>query len=392
VAFQVLTYLVSNNHVATPSILLISHRSVRDSQVSNREPDSVGEPSADSSEKKRKRSSLNPTTSSKKTMASKQPQTLPADNSELDTYLEARNALVKTEVEEAWDYAASTFKLARKQKVAADFIRLIREFERRYVFGNMPSEEIPATWTLDMGGQFLTNKDRIEQQSILFKIAKKVPKGALLHLHFNAELNPDGLLEQARTMKDNMYVWSSKPLVTEEDLRDTEIVFKIVPSTTRDSSIFVSQYEGKGKVKGADGSVKDNWRHPEYSDRVWMKWETFRNTFKDQPFAAKYRGKETNRKLDGVDEHTVKVTLDPAENWILSKMVLSETEAYDPSQTVNGYVALRERQASYADATRFTDDQFAEFGLGSTKLRGASRACSTTNKYTNGISVELSTG
>jgi adenosine deaminase CECR1 len=368
------------------------HRSVRDGQVPNREPDSVGKISADSSEKKRKRSSLIPTTSSKKTMASEQPQTLAVDESALDTYLEARNALIKKEVEEAWDHDASTFKLAPKQNVAADMIRLIREFERRYVFGNMPSEEIPAKWTLDMGGQFLTNKNRIEQQSILFEIAKQVPKGALLHLHFNAELNPERLLEQARTMKDNMYVWSSQPLVTEEDLRDTEIVFKIVPSTTRDSNIFDSQYEGKGKVKGADGSVKDNWRHTEYADRVWMKWETFRGTFKDQSFAARYKGEERNRKIDGIGEHAIKVKLDPAENWILSKMVLSETEAYDPSQTVNGYVALQKREARYADATRVTDDHFAEFGLGSTKLRGASRACSTTNKYTNGTSVEPSTG
>ncbi|KAF2438564.1 Metallo-dependent hydrolase [Karstenula rhodostoma CBS 690.94] len=269
-------------------------------------------------------------------MASTQPQNRISDKNELETYLETRNALIRTEAEEAWDYAASTLDLAPNEKVAADIIRLIREFERRNVFGNMPSEDIPPKHALDMGGQFLTNKTRIEKRSILFQITKKVPKGALLHLHFNAELNPERLLEQAREMGANMYVWSIRPLLTEDDLRETEIVFKIVPSTTKDSNIFDSQYEGRGKVKGADGSTKDNWRHSEYSDKVWMRWETFRATFKKQTFARKYKGEEKKRTDDGIGEDPVKVQLDPAENWILSKMVLSETEAYDPSQTVNG--------------------------------------------------------
>ncbi|KAJ4356606.1 uncharacterized protein N0V89_004641 [Didymosphaeria variabile] len=269
-------------------------------------------------------------------MPSTQPQIPATDKYEPDNYLETRNALVKKELEEAWDYLASTLDPPPKQKVVADIIRLIREFERRYVFGNVPSEDIPAEGTLDMGGQFLTNKSRIEQHSILFQIAKKVPKGALLHLHFNAELNPERLLEQARTMGDNMYVWSIRPLLDEKDLRETEIVFKIVPETTRDSNIFDRQYAGKGKVKGADGSVKDNWRHPEYSDRVWMKWQTFRDAFKKQDFARQYKKDEKKRADDGIGEDSTKVTLDAAENWILSKMVLSETEAYDPSQTVNG--------------------------------------------------------
>lgn len=258
--------------------------------------------------------------------------------SELNTYLEVRNALIRTEAKDAWDHDASTFNRAPDQHNAAVMVRQIREFERRRLFGNLPSEDIPSKDTLDMGGQFLTNRDLIEQKSLLFKIAKEVPKGALLHLHFNAELNPEKLLEQAREMRDTMYVWSIRPLITADDLRETEIVFKIVPASTRDSNIFDSKYEGKGKVKGADGSIKDNWRHPEYTDRVWMKWETFRRAFNEQKsFADTFKGREKERKDDGIGD---KVKLDPAENWILSKMVLSETEAYEPSQTVNGYVSF----------------------------------------------------
>lgn len=271
-------------------------------------------------------------------MASTRSKRTATEKNELATYIETREALIKEEKEGAWDYAASSRDLAPNEKIVAQIVRLIREFERRHVFGNLPSEDLPAEGTLDMGGQFLTNKACIEKLSLLFKIAKQVPKGSLLHLHFNAELNPERLLEQARDMSDTMYVWSIKPLRNKKDLQETEIVFKIMPSTTNDSNIFDSQYEGKGKVKGADGSVRDNWRHPEYSERVWMRWESFRKKFEECDFAEKYERKEEARTDDGVGEGSTKVPLGTAENWILSKMLLSELEAYGPEQTVNGYV------------------------------------------------------
>ena len=51
----------------------------------------------------------------------------------------------------------------------------------------------------------------------VFQIAKEVPKGALLHLHFNTEVHPERLLKKAESRKD-MYVWSKRSLRSEEDL------------------------------------------------------------------------------------------------------------------------------------------------------------------------------
>ena len=61
----------------------------------------------------------------------------------------------------AWDYAAMTSASAVGFR-AAIIIKALREYRRKVIFGNTASEAIPALHTLDMGGQFLINKSRIE--------------------------------------------------------------------------------------------------------------------------------------------------------------------------------------------------------------------------------------
>jgi len=258
---------------------------------------------------------------------------------ELEIVNDYRQELVEGEQRKAWDYPASVDNLAPMEKAAAAIVRHLREFERKYVFGNRPSEDLPGPNTLDMGGQFLTNKQRIETQSELYKIAKEVPKGALLHLHFNAELNPESLLLEARSM-ENMYVWSIQPLINEEALGNTEMIFKILPLSTVSVDIFSKDYKGK-KCLGKNNKVLDNWRHEEFQNEVWMRWNDFREGFEDN-FPMLY--KQTDKQKDDLDRNRVEsqpaIPLGPAENWILQKMVLSPEEAYKPEQTVNGYVLI----------------------------------------------------
>lgn len=242
-------------------------------------------------------------------------------------YKKRREALVKLDYEESWDYLMKREASALEKK-AAIIIRVLREFERRVVFGNNASEAIPHDDALDMGGQFLTNKSRIEQQSKLFEIAAEVPKGAILHLHFNAELNPEQLLQEARKMS-NMYVWSIMPLDSENALEITEMIFNVMEEDTNSVDIFDSNYEGR----------ENNWKSVELKQRVWMRWEDFRKRFQE-----KYPGlyvqtkaeRNAKRRLRTCSEPE-ELDLDPAENWIKQKMVLSEEEAYSPKQTVNGY-------------------------------------------------------
>lgn len=245
---------------------------------------------------------------------------------EISEYARNRTRLLELEIGDSWDLNARlTASVAEVQ--AGIIIRGLREYERDVIFGNLPSEAIPGPKTLDMGGQFLTNKSRIESRSKLYDIAKIVPKGAILHLHFNAELHPERLLQEARSMK-NIYIRSIRPLLSKRDLELTEMVFNVMPDDTHEADIFSAKYPG----------LDANWRQPEIAPFIWMKWEKFQKDF-TKHFPGDYVQTYTERLLNGsVPDSSVQgyVELNPAENWLKQKMVLSEKEAYDPAQTVNG--------------------------------------------------------
>ncbi|KAJ4290451.1 hypothetical protein N0V90_010667 [Kalmusia sp. IMI 367209] len=399
--------------------------SVRDRQAPNKGPVSTGELPADSSEKKRKRSSLNPTSPSKRSMGSSQqpnpahqagseqpkepfadlgPLHVSADGSVVDSngtqvgtiingdpeklkgflvdkdgkvsgtagkasaerydeslaYQNTRKELIDRETKGAWDYHASTNELAPHEKKTASILNYLREYERVNTFGNIASEALPGKDTLDMGGQFLTNKYRIEKQSILFEIAKQVPKGALLHLHFNAELNPERLLLEAREIP-NMFVWSLTKITTKEDLNETEIMFKVLPSNIKQADFFSEDY--RGTAKNDDGKLVESHKLKD-ADHRWMKWSDFQEKFKkhfpkmyEQPQGDKYDNGNRTESGPGV------VALGPAEYWIKLKMVLSNEEAYDPAQTVNG-VWARFNQATRCFKGLLNYEQVYEWYIG----------------------------
>ncbi|KAF3048577.1 hypothetical protein E8E11_006427 [Didymella keratinophila] len=263
----------------------------------------------------------------------------------VEAYNKERDELVKREEEDSWDRDVrprgslrSKSKFQAIEQRAATIVHAIREYERRVTFGNLPSEAIPGPETLDMGGQFLTNKKRIDTLSKLFEIAEIVPKGALLHLHFNAELNPEQLLEQAKDMK-NIYIRSIRPLLHDSDLNETEMVFNVLDPTTvnTDVDIFSPDYPG----------TATNWREKEMQAKIWMRWQLFQDKFIENVATDKFP-KRYGQHLDSehvsadkpvrvcCPENSGPVELNAAENWLKSKMVLSPTEAYGESQTVNG--------------------------------------------------------
>jgi adenosine deaminase CECR1 len=320
-------------------------------------------PVADSPKKKRRASSLMPTrrkTAPRAKAVEVQPDDMEAsmaearamfdaaveDSQALKTYNRQHDELLAKEYKTSWDRDAradpkSDLPEDINERKADAIIRAIREYERRVTFGNLPSEAIPGPETLDMGGQFLTNKDRIEQKSLLYKIAQFVPKGALLHLHFNAELYPERLLKEARRMP-NMYIRSIQPLLTTADLDVTEVVFNVMDEdqVEKGVDIFSPTYPG----------TATNWKQPDWKFRVWMKWRDFQQAF-DERFGAEYEGpgySEFSDRPETPEDHTcgseVRVKLNRTEKWLYSKMVLSPEEAYGPSQTVNGYVSHLDRR------------------------------------------------
>lgn len=221
---------------------------------------------------------------------------------EVQAYEISKQELRQREIEISWDYAARSSASEAEKKVER-IIWKIREDERDNLFGNKASEAIPGPETLDMGGQFLTNRGRIDK-SKLFKIARRLPKGCHLHLHFNAELSPTILVEEARKIP-NMFIRSTEPLLDKEPGSDKdsyatcELVFNVMAENTPAVNIFSPEYKGEFRAPGA---------------RPWMRWRDFINEYEGR------HGKDT------------------AEGFILSKMVLTEEEVYGNSQTTNGSV------------------------------------------------------
>jgi len=209
------------------------------------------------------------------------------------TYSDTRRDILESEQANLW--YSSVLKTASEAELQAAFIVWkIREDDRENFFGNRASEAVPGPDTQDLGGQFLTNLERIEK-SRLFKIALRMPKGAHLHLHFNAELPPGPLLKRARDVP-TMRIRSTQSITTVEDIKDTEIVFSVMPDDTVEADLFSLNYDPEFKKEGS---------------RPWMKWSTFQKVFKDR------------------------FDLD-AEVWAADKMVLNEEEVYGMQQTTNG--------------------------------------------------------
>lgn len=207
-----------------------------------------------------------------------------------------RSGILREETRKAWDKDAE-IKASENERKAAKIVRRIREDERDNLFGNKASEAIPGPDTLDMGGQFLTNLERIETKSELFKIAQEMPKGMHLHLHFNAELDSRQLIEKARDLPDNMFIRSTQPLLSDKDYAGAELVFNVMPANTPTADCFSPEY-------------KPAWKTPDA--RPWMRWSDFKEELK-------------KRRPDL-----------EAEPWIRDKMVLNQDEVYGISQTVNG--------------------------------------------------------
>jgi adenosine deaminase CECR1 len=211
-------------------------------------------------------------------------------------YEARKRTLLDSESRVAWD-AAAIATASPAEKRAQDIAFNIREDERVSLFGNVATEAIPSGESRDMGGQFLTNKDRI-LQSRIYRMAQQMPKGCHLHLHFNAELMvPDEFIKQAQK-NPNMYVRSTRPIVKDVDYDESEIVFNVLPSSTLEADIFSLTYNPEFRAPGA---------------MPWMKWSSFRTAF--------YRRRRQN-----------------PEDWIKGKLVLAEEDVYGISQTTNGYV------------------------------------------------------
>ncbi|KYG41392.1 hypothetical protein M433DRAFT_7991 [Acidomyces richmondensis BFW] len=219
-------------------------------------------------------------------------------------YQTRRLELLRQESRQSWDFIAKA-SASEVEQEAQDIIFKIREHERLDpgLYGNNPGEAIPDPSTADMGGRFLANKPRIERSKV-FDIAKAMPKGCHLHIHFNTELPPEILFPHARKLPETFYIRTTNALLHPCDYNRAEMMFNVFPADHAKADCFSDQYNPEWKSG---------------NNNPWMLWADFRAKFpKNLIFENRPNG------------------LDDAECWAREKMVVTRERTYNSEQTLNG--------------------------------------------------------
>ncbi|KAG4426393.1 hypothetical protein IFR04_000576 [Cadophora malorum] len=225
-------------------------------------------------------------------------------DSDMDAYNKALEALQLEEKSRAFDaqlIAASS----DVEKKASEIVRKIRGYDWDCTYGKPLNVEGKAT----QGQHFLGNVDLINKTE-LFKIARRMPKGAHLHIHFNSCLPARFLIKQARDI-EAMYIRSTLPLTTRQNWIDSRISFMVM--TPHEAT----------HVKDSDGNEQSvdlgNIFDEQYVCNRWMPYKQFQRLF----FYRDDSGREWQRTSG-------------AEAWLEMKMHISEEEAHGVRQTSRG--------------------------------------------------------
>jgi adenosine deaminase CECR1 len=189
-------------------------------------------------------------------------------------YFRQRREVVRREKTLAFDYRCRV-RASRNECHANDIIQRLRELDRISVYGSAQPRQ-------GFGGQshprypgdhFLVNRPLIEQTN-LFKVAQRMPKGGHLHIHFNACLQPNVLLEIAAEM-DRMFVTSDIPLTPHHDylaFDRCEIQFSILtPDKERPGDIFSQDYQSRQTMKFSEFLERFPKVHPQMEAMEWLK-------------------------------------------------------------------------------------------------------------------------
>ncbi|KAI9151973.1 Adenosine deaminase 2 [Paramyrothecium foliicola] len=218
---------------------------------------------------------------------------LPPNANTVD-YLDIRRQLVESERKLDFDYACRTAAtpLERRADAVVQYLKL-RDCAGVYDCAAPRQGHGGQLHPRFPGDHFLSNVPLIEQTALL-DVARKMPKGAHLHIHFNACLLPHVLLEIAKGM-ERMFITSNIPLTPDDDyvsFDKCEIQFSILaPEKEQPGDLF----------------------SPNYQPRQTMRFREF---------------------LERYPRHFSRAP--SPEQWLMDKLVFQEKEAHDVLQTASG--------------------------------------------------------
>jgi adenosine deaminase CECR1 len=214
-----------------------------------------------------------------------------------DEYFRARGQVLKLEKTLDFDFRCRVRATDLERRVDAilqrlkanDIANVYDVAKHREGFGGQEHKRFP-------GDHFLSNVDLIDRTTLL-DVARRMPKGAHLHIHFNACLEPHVLLDIAKGM-NRMFITSDLPLLPDDDYANyekCEIQFSI-------------------KCIGKEGPEGDVFS-PNYEPRQMMPFAKFLERFPHE-----------YGRVQGCD----------ADTWLMKKLVFDEREAHNGFQTAAG--------------------------------------------------------
>ena len=211
----------------------------------------------------------------------------------VDDYLNLRGHILSLEKTLDFDFRCRA-NSTPEERIADSIVRRLRREDNVGIYDEAPPRK-------GFGGQqhprfagdhFLSNVPLINQTAI-FNVARHMPKGAHLHIHFNACLMPHVLLDIAKGM-ERMFITSNIPLLPSHNFENfdrCEIQF----------SIMSPEKESPGDI-----------------------------------FSAAYQPRQTMRFKDFLRCFPQKYSRATADDWLLNKLMFHEQEAHNHLQTAEG--------------------------------------------------------
>ncbi|KAI1327337.1 adenosine deaminase-related growth factor [Xylariaceae sp. FL0255] len=133
---------------------------------------------------------------------------------------------------------------------ACAIVERIKEEEKRTVWTPQLEDDLATTEasniTVHPGMMFTLSKSRMESTK-LWKIVRRMPKGALLHAHMDAMVDFDflfGVLFET----PGIHILADRPLHSPEALREAELLFRFLKEPRTSANVWADGYEPKTPV------------------------------------------------------------------------------------------------------------------------------------------------
>jgi len=167
----------------------------------------------------------------------------------IQKYMDGRDALIAQEKRQRSDHAFRESMTPMAAEAAAT-VSAIRFQEQQTIWSHDSEDEVAKKEGVEVfpGMMFNLAKDRMEN-SKLWKIVRKMPKGALLHCHLEAMGDLNWLIDEAFNT-EGICIAADVPLASPESLQKSPFIFRYVkqPNSSDSQSIWASTYPANESI------------------------------------------------------------------------------------------------------------------------------------------------